>query len=171
MRDRRLSRGEEKRLLDAALAMNTWQHGYVGPLMHDRIIGALELCCRLSEMLLVQNKRVDWDTHTIGIPGHTTQDSENRRQAEAASAASDGRRLARRPRSRVAAGLTRTRSHARAGAYVMAGLLVCTGLPGEAVTLLGHQGSGRERTGRARAGTSRRASCTSPRRRCTRSGS
>lgn len=79
MRDRRLSRGEEKRLLDAALAMNTWQHGYVGPLMHDRIIGALELCCRLGEMLLIQNKRVDWDTQTIGIPGHTTKDRENGR--------------------------------------------------------------------------------------------
>ena len=47
--------------------------------MHDRIIGALELCCRLGEMLLIQNKRVDWDTHTIGIPGHTTKDKENRR--------------------------------------------------------------------------------------------
>jgi integrase/recombinase XerD len=79
MRDRRLSRGEEKRLLDAALAMNSWQHAYVGPLMHDRIIGALELCCRLGEMLLIQNKRVDWDSHTIGIPGHTTKDRENRR--------------------------------------------------------------------------------------------
>ncbi len=30
-------------------------------------------------MLLIQNKRVDWDTHTIGIPGHTTKDKENRR--------------------------------------------------------------------------------------------
>ena len=47
--------------------------------MHDRIIGALELCCRLNEMLLIQNKRLDWDTHTIGVPGHTTKDTENRR--------------------------------------------------------------------------------------------
>ena len=30
-------------------------------------------------MLLVQNKRVDWDTNTIGILGHTTKDKENRR--------------------------------------------------------------------------------------------
>jgi hypothetical protein len=37
VRDRRISREEEKRLLDAALAMNTWEHKYVGPLMHDRI--------------------------------------------------------------------------------------------------------------------------------------
>jgi hypothetical protein len=50
---------------------------YVGPLMHDRIIGAIELCCRRGEMLLIQNKRIDWDTHTIGIPGHTTKDKEN----------------------------------------------------------------------------------------------
>jgi hypothetical protein len=65
VRDWRISREEEKRLLDAAKTMNTWEHRWVGPLMHDRIIGALELCCRLSEMLLIQNKRVDWDTHTI----------------------------------------------------------------------------------------------------------
>ena len=79
VRDRRISREEEKRLLDAAMAMNTWEHRLVGALMHDRIIGALELCCRLGEMLLIQNKRVDWDTHTIGIPGDTTKDRENRR--------------------------------------------------------------------------------------------
>ena len=59
--------------------MTTWEHKYVAPLMHDRIIGALELCCRLGEMLVIQNKRVDWDTHTIGIPGQTTKDKENRR--------------------------------------------------------------------------------------------
>jgi hypothetical protein len=63
----------EKRLLDAALAMNTWEHKCVGPLIHDRIIGALELCCRLGEMLVIHNKRVDWDTHTIGIPGQTRE--------------------------------------------------------------------------------------------------
>jgi integrase/recombinase XerD len=79
VRDRRLSREEEKRVLDAALAMNTWEHRWVGSLMHDRIIGALELCCRRGEMVLMQNKRVDWDTHTIGIPGETAKDKENRR--------------------------------------------------------------------------------------------
>jgi hypothetical protein len=41
--------------------------------MH-RIIGALELCCRRGEMLLIQNKRVNWDTCQIGIPGSTTKD-------------------------------------------------------------------------------------------------
>jgi hypothetical protein len=41
-RDRRLTRDEEKRLLDAALEkMNTVEHQYVGALLHDRIIGAL----------------------------------------------------------------------------------------------------------------------------------
>ena len=79
VRDRRILREEEKRLLDAAMAMNTWEHRWVGLLMHDRIIGALELCCRLGEMLLIQNKRVDWETHTVGIPGDTTKDRENRR--------------------------------------------------------------------------------------------
>ena len=32
VRDRRISREEEKRLLDAALTMNAWEHRYVGPL-------------------------------------------------------------------------------------------------------------------------------------------
>ncbi len=52
---------------------------YAGKLLHDRIIGALELCCRRGEMLLIQNKRVNWDTCQIGIPGATAKDKENRR--------------------------------------------------------------------------------------------
>jgi integrase len=71
---------EEKRLLDTALGvMNTARHMYVGEMLHDRIIGALELCCRRGEMLLIQNRRVNWDTHQIGIPGSTAKDRENRR--------------------------------------------------------------------------------------------
>jgi integrase len=80
VRDRRLSRDEEKRLLDTALGdMNTAQHQYVGELLHDRIVGGLELCCRRGEMLLIQNKRINWDTCQIGIPGSTAKDKENRR--------------------------------------------------------------------------------------------
>jgi integrase len=80
VRDRRVSRDEEKRLLDTALhKMNTAGHMFVGELLHDRIIGALELCCRRGEMLLIQNKRVNWDTHQIDIPGATAKDKENRR--------------------------------------------------------------------------------------------
>jgi integrase len=80
IRDRRVSRDEEKRLLDTALTeMNTEAHQFAGALLHDRIIGALELCCRRGEMLLIQNKRVNWDTHQIGIPGATAKDKENRR--------------------------------------------------------------------------------------------
>jgi integrase len=80
IRDRRLTREEEKRLLDTALRqMNTAAHMFVGELLHDRIIGALELCCRRGEMLLIQNKRVNWETHQIGIPGATAKDKENRR--------------------------------------------------------------------------------------------
>jgi integrase len=79
-RDRRLSRSEEKLLLDTALEqMNQAEHQFVGPLLHDRIIGALELCCRRGEMLLIQNKRVHWETCQIGIPGATAKDKENRR--------------------------------------------------------------------------------------------
>jgi integrase len=79
-RDRRLTRDEEKRLLDTALQkMSTAEHQFVGELLHDRIIGALELCCRRGEMLLIQNKRVNWETCQIGIPGATAKDKENRR--------------------------------------------------------------------------------------------
>ena len=42
--------------------MNTPEHQNVGSLLHDRMIGALELCCRRGEMLMIQNKRVNWDT-------------------------------------------------------------------------------------------------------------
>jgi integrase len=80
MRDRRVLRDEEQRLLDAALTrMNTPEHQFVGPLLHDRIIGALELCCRRGEMLRIQNKRVNWEAHQIAIPGATAKDKENRR--------------------------------------------------------------------------------------------
>ena len=80
VRDRRLSRDEEKRLLDTALGvMNTAPHQHVGEMLHDRIIGALELCCRRGEMLMIQIKRVNWDTCQIGIPGTTAKDKENRR--------------------------------------------------------------------------------------------
>jgi integrase len=75
-----VSRDEERRLLDAALReMNTARHQYAGEVLHDRIIGALELCCRRGEMLLIQNKRINWDTCQIGIPGATAKDKENRR--------------------------------------------------------------------------------------------
>ena len=79
-RDRRLTRDEERRLLDTALQKtNTAEHQFAGALLHDRIIGALELCCRRGEMLMIQNKRVNWDSCQIGIPGATTKDKENRR--------------------------------------------------------------------------------------------
>jgi integrase/transposase len=79
-RDRRLTRDEERRLLDVALQrMNSAEHQLVGALLHDRIIGALELCCRRGEMLMIQNKRVNWESCQIGIPGATTKDKENRR--------------------------------------------------------------------------------------------
>ena len=72
--------GSRARVLDTALPrMNTAAHMFVGELLHDRIIGALELCCRRGEMLLIQNKRVNWETHQIGIPGATAKDRENRR--------------------------------------------------------------------------------------------
>jgi integrase len=47
--------------------------------MHDRIIGAIETCCRQGEMLRIQNRHVDWERHQIAIPGAHAKDSENRR--------------------------------------------------------------------------------------------
>jgi len=47
--------------------------------MHDRIIGALETCCRQGEMLRIQNRHVDWDQRQIAIPGAHAKDMENRR--------------------------------------------------------------------------------------------
>ena len=43
------------------------------------IIGAPELYCRRGEMLLIQNKRVNWDSCQINIPGATAKDKKNRR--------------------------------------------------------------------------------------------
>jgi hypothetical protein len=40
-----------------------------GVRMHKK--AELELCCRRGEMLLIQNKRVNWDMCQIGIPGAT----------------------------------------------------------------------------------------------------
>ena len=34
---------------------------------------------RVQRAQLRNSRRVDWDTHTIGLPGHTTKDKENRR--------------------------------------------------------------------------------------------
>jgi integrase len=78
-RDRRVGTDEEKRLLDAALAMSSAEHRWVGSSMHDRLIGALETCCRQGEMLRIQNRHVDWDGHQIAIPGSHAKDAENRR--------------------------------------------------------------------------------------------
>ena len=58
-RDRRVHRDEEQTLLAACVKMNSAEHKWAGPGMHDRIIGALETCCRQGEMLGIQNRHVD----------------------------------------------------------------------------------------------------------------
>ena len=78
-RDRRIGTDEEQSLLSAAQLMNLTEHKFVGPSMHDRLIGALETCCRQGEMLRIQNRHVDWEHHQIAIPGHNAKDAENRR--------------------------------------------------------------------------------------------
>ena len=62
-RDRRIGVQEEQALLTACSEMNSAEHKFVGSSMHDRIIGALETCCRQGEMLRIQNRRVDWEQH------------------------------------------------------------------------------------------------------------
>jgi integrase len=78
-RDRRIGVQEEQALLAAALTMSGAEHKYVGLAMHDRIIGALETCCRQGEMLRIQNRHVDSEKHQIAIPGKHAKDAENRR--------------------------------------------------------------------------------------------
>lgn len=78
-RDRRVGAVEEKALLDAALAIESEEHAWAGASMHDRIIGALETCCRRGEMLRIRNRHVDWELHQIAIPGAHAKDGENRR--------------------------------------------------------------------------------------------
>jgi integrase len=78
-RDRRIGLAEEQRLLATALEMSSAGHKYVGSSMHDRIVGALETCCRQGEMLRIQNRNVDWEQHQIAIPGSNAKNAENRR--------------------------------------------------------------------------------------------
>jgi integrase len=78
-RNRRVHRDEEQQLLAACVTMNSAEHKFAGPAMHDRIIGALETCCRQDEMLRIQNRHVEWPQHQIVIPGANAKDAENRR--------------------------------------------------------------------------------------------
>jgi integrase len=78
-RDRRIHRDEEQQLLTACLTMNSAEHKWAGPAMHDRIIGALETCCRQGEMLRIQNRDIDWPQHQIVVRGVNAKDAENRR--------------------------------------------------------------------------------------------
>jgi integrase len=78
-RDRRVGLQEEQALLAATAQMSGPEHRHVGPTMHDRIVGALETCCRRGEMLRIQNRHVDWERHQIAIPGRHAKDAENRR--------------------------------------------------------------------------------------------
>jgi integrase len=78
-RDRRVGLQEERALEAACSQMNGAEHRHVGAAMHDRLIGALETCCRQGEMLRIQSRHVDWERHQIAIPGKHAKDGENRR--------------------------------------------------------------------------------------------
>jgi hypothetical protein len=50
--------------------VSTPEHQNAGALLHDRIIGALERCCRRGKMLLIQNKRVTGTpARSASLPG------------------------------------------------------------------------------------------------------
>jgi integrase len=78
-RDRRIGLQEEQALLAACSEMTGPDHKFVGPSMHDRLIGALETCCRRGEMLRIQNRHIGWERHQVAIPGRNAKDAENRR--------------------------------------------------------------------------------------------
>ena len=77
-RDRRVHRDEEQLLLSACVTMNAAEHKWVGPAMHDRLIGAIDTCCRQGEMLRIR-RDVGWTQHQIIIRGANAKDAENRR--------------------------------------------------------------------------------------------
>ena len=58
--------------------MNSDDRRSNGPAMHDRIIGALETCCRQGEMLRIQNRDVNWTQHQILIRAENAKDNETR---------------------------------------------------------------------------------------------
>lgn len=78
-RDRRVHPPEEQALLLACQQMSGPDHKRVGPAMHDRIIGAIETCCRRGELLRIRSRHIDWQEHTIAILGKHAKDGENRR--------------------------------------------------------------------------------------------
>jgi len=69
-RERRLltEPDEELMLLDAAQAMNTAEHDFVGDLMALRIIGAIDTCARRSELLRITNAQIDYKREVIKLP-------------------------------------------------------------------------------------------------------
>ena len=78
-RDRRIGPQEEQTLLTACSTMNAGEHKCVGPAMHDRLIGALETCCRQGEMLRAEpgrrlgaaaDRRPRREREGLGEPAH-----------------------------------------------------------------------------------------------------
>jgi hypothetical protein len=69
--DRRIGLQEERSLLAACSQMGGADHKFVGPAMHDRIIGALETCCRRGEMLRIQTGTAIGSTTRLRFPADT----------------------------------------------------------------------------------------------------
>jgi integrase len=94
-RERRLAPTEEEQLLKACdTLLEDPRHKHLGMAMRDRLIGALDTCCRRGEMLLIRNADVDWSKHWIAIRAEHAKDgkaaeSRSRKRAGLRSCLSD----------------------------------------------------------------------------------
>ena len=79
-RSRRLYPGEETNLLKATEPLDNLQHWFQGSRMRDRIVGALDTGSRRGELLLIQNKHIDWKQNPVRItlPGTNTKSGRER---------------------------------------------------------------------------------------------
>ena len=78
--DYRISSG----MISAIITEQVWREGREAPVMtgksmRDRIVGALETCCRKGELLRIQNKHVDWRNGWIVIPRENAKSKRWRR--------------------------------------------------------------------------------------------
>ena len=79
-RSRRLYPDEEINLLTATKQLDNARHWFQGSRLRDRIIGALDTGSRRGELLLIQNKHIDWRQNPvrISLPGDNTKSGRGR---------------------------------------------------------------------------------------------
>ena len=79
-RTRRLYPDEESKLLLGTEKLDNPRHWFQGTRMKDRTIGALDTGARRGELLMIQNKHIDWqhDPPQILLPGENTKSGRER---------------------------------------------------------------------------------------------